>query len=99
GAGARSVLEGTALPLRGWLAGGTRAIVSDLPVFGPELSPAMIRVKPGDEQALCGALVRIAGEEGLRARLAAAAPGTVAGLSWGAAARQTRSVLAEAADL
>jgi glycosyltransferase involved in cell wall biosynthesis len=92
-----SLLEGYGLPLREALARGTPAVVSDLPVFGPELDPAILRVPVGDEAALTAALLRLEREDGLRARLAAAAPGTVAGLSWDEAARRTRAVLAQAA--
>jgi glycosyltransferase involved in cell wall biosynthesis len=74
------------------------AVVSDLPSFGPELSPAVLRVPAGDVDALSGALLRIAGEEGLRDRLASAASQTVEGLTWEAAARGTRAVFAEVAD-
>ena len=45
-----SLLEGYGLPLREALARGTPAVVSDLPVFGPELSPAVLRIPPGDER-------------------------------------------------
>ena len=89
-----SLLEGYGLPLREALARGTPAVVSDLPVFGAELDPAILRVPAGDEAALTAALLRLEHEAGLRARLAAAAPGTVAGLSWDEAARRTRAVLA-----
>jgi glycosyltransferase involved in cell wall biosynthesis len=92
-----SLLEGYGLPLREALARGTPAVVSDLPVFGPDLDPAVLRVPPGDAAALAAALLRLEREPGLRAALAAAAPGTVAGLSWAEAARRTRAVLAEAA--
>jgi glycosyltransferase involved in cell wall biosynthesis len=92
-----SLLEGYGLPVAEALARGTPAIISDLPVFGPELDGAVLRVAPGDEGSLTAALVRLEHEGGLRARLAAAAPGTVAGLSWDEAARGTRAVLAEAA--
>lgn len=89
-----SLLEGYGLPLREALARGTPAVVSDLPVFGPELSPAVLRVPPGDERALTAALLEL---PAVRDQLAAAAPATVAGLTWAAAARRTRAVLAEAA--
>ncbi len=89
-----SLLEGYGLPLREALARGTPAVVSDLPVFGPELSPAVLRVPPGDADALTAALLEL---PAVRDRLAAAAPATVAGLTWSAAARATRDVLAEAA--
>ncbi len=89
-----SLLEGYGLPLREALARGTPAVVSDLPVFGPELSPAVLRVPPGDERALTAALLEL---PAVRDRLAAAAPATVASLTWSEAARQTRAVLAEAA--
>jgi glycosyltransferase involved in cell wall biosynthesis len=93
-----SLLEGYGLPVREALARGTPAVLSDLPVFGPELDPAVLRVAPGDEAALTAALLRLEREDSLHARLASAAPGTVAGLSWDEAARRTRAVLAEAAE-
>lgn len=93
-----SLLEGYGLPVREALARGTPAVLSDLPVFGPELDAAVLRVAPGDQAALAAALLRLEREDGLRARLASAAPGAVAGLSWDEAARRTRAVLAEAAE-
>jgi glycosyltransferase involved in cell wall biosynthesis len=93
-----SLLEGYGLPVPEALARGTPAVVSDLPVFGAELDGAVLRVAPGDEDALSAALLRLEREDGLRARLAAAAPGAVAGLSWDEAARRTRAILAQAAD-
>jgi glycosyltransferase involved in cell wall biosynthesis len=91
-----SLLEGYGLPLREALARGVPAIISDLPVFGEELSGAVLRVAPGDEAALARALLQIVGEDGLRRRLARASRAAVADVSWTAAARRTRSVLAEA---
>ena len=92
-----SLLEGYGLPLREALARGVPAVVSDLPSFGAELSPAVLRVAPGDIDALASALLRIGGEAGLRDRLAGAARQTVDGLTWEAAARATRAVFAEVA--
>jgi len=91
-----SLLEGFGLPLREALARGTPAVVSDLPVFGEELSDAVLRVPVGDEAALAEGLLRIAREDGLRDRMALAAPAAVAGATWSAAAARTRAVLAEA---
>jgi glycosyltransferase involved in cell wall biosynthesis len=93
-----SLLEGYGLPVREALARGTPAVVSDLPVFGPELDRAVLRVASGDEAALTAALLRLEREEGLRTTLAAAAVPAVAGLTWEEAARRTRAVLAEAAE-
>ncbi len=92
-----SLLEGYGLPVAEALARGTPAVISDLPVYGPELDPAVLRVPPGDEAALAAALLRLEREQGLRAALAAAAGPAVAGLSWEEAARRTRAVLADAA--
>jgi glycosyltransferase involved in cell wall biosynthesis len=92
-----SLLEGYGLPLREALARGVPAVVSDLPSFGEELSPAVLRVSAGDVDALASALLRIGGEEGLRDRLAGAARQTVDGLTWEAAARGTRAVFADVA--
>lgn len=94
---APSLLEGYGLPLREALARGTPAVVSDLPAFGPELSPAVLRVALGDVGELSEALLAVERDRTLRARLAAAAPAAVAGLTWAEAARETRAVLAEAA--
>jgi glycosyltransferase involved in cell wall biosynthesis len=93
-----SLLEGYGLPLREALARGVPAVVSDLPSFGEELSPAVLRVPPGDVDALSEALLRIGRDEGLRDRLAAAARQTVDGLTWEAAAQGTRAVFAEVAE-
>jgi glycosyltransferase involved in cell wall biosynthesis len=92
-----SLLEGYGLPVAEALARGTPAVISDLPVFGQELDPAVLRVPPGDEAALTAALLRLEREDGLRAALAAAAVPAVAGLTWDQAARRTRAVLAQAA--
>ena len=78
-----SLLEGYGLPVREALARGTPAVLSDLPVFGPELDSAVLRVAPGDEAALTAALLALERENGLRARLAAAAPAAVAGSELG----------------
>ncbi len=94
-----SLLEGYGLPVREALARDIPAVISDLPVFGAELSGAVLRVPVGDEAALADALLRIGGDPGLRRRLAAACQSAVAGLTWIAAARRTRSVLAEACGM
>jgi glycosyltransferase involved in cell wall biosynthesis len=90
-----SLLEGYGLPLREALARGVPAVVSDLPSFGEELSPAVLRVPPGDVGALSEALLRVSE---LRDGLAREARGTVEGLTWEAAARGTRAVFAEVAS-
>ena len=95
---APSLLEGYGLPLREALARGVPAVVSDLPSFGAELSPAVLRVPPGDRDALAAALLAIGRDRQLRDRLAAAAAGTVDGLTWEAAARRTRAVFAGVAE-
>ena len=94
-----SRLEGFGLPVYEALARGTPAIISDLPVFGDELSPGVLRVAVDDELGLSEAMLRLGSDTALRARLAAAAPTAVAGLTWEAAASTTRAVLAEAAGL
>jgi alpha-1,3-rhamnosyl/mannosyltransferase len=79
------------------LARGTPAVVADLPVFAETLGEGALRVPPGDAGALAEALLRVEREPGLREQLVAAGSATVARLSWEAAARETRAVLAGAA--
>jgi glycosyltransferase involved in cell wall biosynthesis len=91
-----SLLEGYGLPVREALARGTPAVVSDLPVFGPELSGGLLRFPVGNEPALTSSLLQLVGDQSLRQRLAAGARNAVSGLTWESAARATRAVLAEA---
>jgi glycosyltransferase involved in cell wall biosynthesis len=92
-----SLLEGWGLPLYEALARGIPAVVSDLPVFGEELSSAVLRFPVGDQPALTQSLLRIERDDVERAQLARAAAPAVAGLTWEAAAQRTRAVLAQAA--
>jgi glycosyltransferase involved in cell wall biosynthesis len=89
--------EGFGLPPLEAAACGTPAVVSDLPPFRETLGDAALRVPPGDEEALAGALLRIAGEDGLRERLASAARASVTDLTWERAAEQVHAALREAA--
>jgi len=93
-----SWLEGFGLPPAEALLAGTPAIVSDLPAFAENLGDGALRVPPGDAEALADALVRVAGDGALRARLAAAGAEVVGSLSWERAARELRAVLASAAE-
>jgi glycosyltransferase involved in cell wall biosynthesis len=92
-----SWLEGFGLPPVEGLAAGAPAIVSDLPVLREVLGEGALYVPPGDAAALAGALLAVAGDPALRARLLEAGRAAIAGLSWAATARLTREVLAEAA--
>jgi glycosyltransferase involved in cell wall biosynthesis len=92
-----SWLEGFGLPPLEAAACGTPSIVSDLPVYDETLGANVVRVPPGNEVALAGALLRMEREPEARAELARAAHAAVAPLTWARAARQTHAVLAEAA--
>jgi glycosyltransferase involved in cell wall biosynthesis len=92
-----SWLEGFGLPPVEGLAAGAPAIVSDLPVFREVLGEGALYVPPGDAEALAGALLSLARDPALRARLVSAGQAHIAPLSWAETARRTRAVLAEAA--
>jgi glycosyltransferase involved in cell wall biosynthesis len=91
-----SWLEGFGLPPLEAAACGTPSIVSDLPVYDETLGANVVRVPPGNEVALAGALLRMEREPEARAALAKAAHAAVEPLTWARAARQTHAVLAEA---
>jgi glycosyltransferase involved in cell wall biosynthesis len=93
-----SWLEGFGLPPAEALRAGTPAIVSDLPAFAETLGEGALRVAPGDADALAGALLRVAGDADLRARLAAAGAEAVGPLTWERTARELHAVLAAAAE-
>ena len=92
-----SWLEGFGLPPVEGLAAGAPAIVSDLPVLREVLGDGALYVAPGDAAGLADALLAVAGDPALRARLLAAGRAKIAPLSWAETARRTREVLAEAA--
>jgi glycosyltransferase involved in cell wall biosynthesis len=92
-----SYLEGFGLPPLEAAAHGTPAVVSDLPCFAETLGDAALRVPAGDAEALAGALLRIAGDEALRARLGAAARRRAAGYTWERSAVTLHALLARAA--
>ena len=93
-----SWLEGFGLPPVEGLSAGTPAIVSDLPVLREVLGGGALFVPPGDAGALADALLSLAADPGLRARLVEAGRAQIAPLSWAETARRTRAVLAEAAS-
>jgi glycosyltransferase involved in cell wall biosynthesis len=92
-----SHLEGFGLPPLEAAAHGTPAIVSDLPCFAETLGDAALRVPAGDAEALAEALLRLAGDDALRARLGAAARERAAAYTWERAADALRPLLAKAA--
>jgi glycosyltransferase involved in cell wall biosynthesis len=84
-------------PLEG-LTHGVPAVVSDLPVLRERLGDdGALYVPPGDREALADALLTVARDPALRARLLAAGRAATAELSWQRTARATRAILAEAA--
>jgi glycosyltransferase involved in cell wall biosynthesis len=92
-----SWVEGFGLtPVEG-IAAGVPAIVSDLPVLREVLGGGALYVRPGDADGMADALLLVARDPALRARLLAAGRAAIAPLSWAETARRTRAVLAEAA--
>ena len=71
--------------------------MSDLPSLRETLGDAALTAPPGDRRALADALLRIDGDDQLRARLLDAAGPRLAALSWERAADETHTVLVEAA--
>ena len=94
---APSHLEGFGLVALEAAAHGTPAVVSDLECFAETLGDAALRVPVGDASALADALLRIAGDDALRARLGAAARERAALYTWQRAARALHPLLARAA--
>jgi glycosyltransferase involved in cell wall biosynthesis len=92
-----SWLEGFGLPPLEALALGTPSVLSDLPVYAETIGDGALRFPPGDVDALAGALLAVAGDPALRARLLERGRAASLELTWERTARQTREVLAEAA--
>jgi glycosyltransferase involved in cell wall biosynthesis len=93
-----SLLEGFGFTPLESVALGTPAVVSDLPALRETLAEGALRVSPGDEDALAGALIAVDRDAALRRRLVEAGRGALAQLSWERAADEAHAVLRQAAD-
>ena len=89
-----SVKEGWGLVVLEALAAGLPVIATDIPVFREYLTHDRdaVLVAAGDAGSLAAAMLRVAGDPGLRARLAEAGPSLAARFSWDACARQHAEV-------
>jgi glycosyltransferase involved in cell wall biosynthesis len=83
-------------PLEGF-AHGTPAIVSDLPALRETAGDGALYVPPGDVPALAAALRQLAGDDSLRARLAAGGEAALRARSWAASGRALLAALEAAA--
>jgi glycosyltransferase involved in cell wall biosynthesis len=92
-----SYLEGFGLPPLEAAAHGTPAVVSALDCFEETLGDAALRVAPGDEDALADAMLLIAADDALRARLGTAARERAAAYTWERSAVALHALLAGAA--
>jgi glycosyltransferase involved in cell wall biosynthesis len=83
------------LKLFEYLAAGRPIVASDLPAFREILTDGetAVLVKPGDVEALAGALQRLAADEALAARLGAAARALAPAYSWDARAARIEAAL------
>jgi glycosyltransferase involved in cell wall biosynthesis len=90
-------LEGFGFPPIEGLLHGTPAIVADLPVYDETIGPGALRFAPGDAEALADQMLRLADDPELRSTLVAEGRLAVQQLSWQTAARQTHTVLQQAA--
>jgi glycosyltransferase involved in cell wall biosynthesis len=93
-----SFLEGFGLPPLEAAAHGTPAVVSALDCFAETLGDAAMRVPPGDADALAEAMLRIAGDDALRARLGASARERATAYTWERSAAALHALLAGVAS-
>jgi glycosyltransferase involved in cell wall biosynthesis len=91
-----SYLEGFGLPPLEAAAHGTPAVVSALECFAETLGDAALRVPSGDAHALGEAMLRIARDDALRARLGAAARERSVAYTWERSADTLHALLAGA---
>ncbi len=90
-----SLYEGFGLPPLEAMACGTAVITTETSSIPEVTGSAAIRVGPGDVTGLAGAIKMLAGDEGLRRRLAAAGLRRARRFSWAKAAGQIRSIYLE----
>ncbi len=92
-----SLFEGFGLPVLEALAAGVPTACSDIEPIAGTVGQAALKFDPRDEAGMVAAMLRIVGDEALRARLAEQGPLRAAQFSWRAAAEATLAALVEAA--
>jgi len=88
--------EGFGLPPLEALAHGVPPVVADLAVYDETLGAGALRFPTGDADALAAALVRVASDAGLRARLVADGRRAMAPLTWEATAEGVHAAMRRA---
>ena len=89
---APSLAEGFGLPPLEALALGTPVLASDIPAHREVLGDAALLLAPSSDTDWTEALRRIASDDSLRAKLAAAGPGRAALFSWDRTVRETEAL-------
>ena len=84
------------MPVVEALAAGIPAGCSNIEPLSAMAGDAALQFAPGNAQAIFGAMVRLALEEPLRARLETEGPRRAAAFSWTATARGTLDAITEA---
>jgi glycosyltransferase involved in cell wall biosynthesis len=88
--------EGFGLPPLEALARGVPPVVADLAVYDETLGAGALRFPAGDAGALAAALVQVASDAGLRARLVADGRRAMAPLTWEATAEGVHAAMRRA---
>jgi glycosyltransferase involved in cell wall biosynthesis len=93
-----SLYEGFGLPPLEALARGVPTVVANTSSMPEVVGDAALLFPPGDHEALAAALLRLLGDDTLRAGLRARGPARAAAFTWERAARETLAVYREALD-
>lgn len=91
-----STFEGFGLPVLEALAAGIPTGCSNIEPLSAIAGDAALQFEPGNAEAIYNAMARLATDESLRARLAAAGPLRAAAFSWTATARATLDAIQDA---